>query len=211
MSDKQALMDRFLAFYEQFGRIPRDAGEFATYLGDAHPDFSKDFGALTDIEAFIWDKYFEKALVTSQSDPSFESYSCREIYLSLLYSLIGVLNEQPSMNKAMLSMSSNLPSAPKELNDMKSSAIAFFDELIQAGQATGEIADRAFVNSQYKKWCWMGMLFIVTFWKNDDSVDNEATDVAIDKIAHLLFDMLNPNAMDSSMEFFSFLFKQGFK
>ena len=60
MSDQQALIDRFLAFYEQFGRIPRDSGEFATYLGDAFPDFNKDFDALTNLKAAIREQYFNR-------------------------------------------------------------------------------------------------------------------------------------------------------
>ena len=121
------------------------------------------------------------------------------------------MDENSEMNRDMISFSRSLPYVPKELKKLKASAEQFFAALIESGQQTGEIASRPLVDFQYKKWCWWGLLFIIYFWKNDSSDQHDSTDVAIEKVAHLVFDMLNPNAMDSSLEFFTFLFKQGFK
>ena len=208
---KEEMIGKYLEFYQEFGRFPKDAAEFTTFIGVGNNDFLKSFNPMADLAAYVWEGYFDKALTASQADPSFENYSCREIYLSILYSLIAVLNEAAEMNREMISFTRSLPSVPKELKRMRASAGDFFQEMIEAGQQTGEIADRPIVNFQYKRWTWWGMLFIVFFWKNDQSSDNESTDVAIDKVAHLVFDMLNPNALDSSLQFFTFLFKEGFK
>jgi hypothetical protein len=211
MIGKEELIEKYLDFYSQFGRFPKDAAEFTSYLGVEDNDFLKSFNPLASVAAYVWEGYFDRALKLSQADPSFESYSCREIYLSILYNLVAVFNEQAEMNRKMISFSSSLPSVPKELKRLKTTAEDFLAEMIQTGQHTGEIADRPFVNLQYKRFAWWGVLFIIFFWKNDKSSDGESTDVAIEKTAHLLFDMLNPNAMDSSIQFFSFLFKEGFK
>lgn len=211
MTDKQALIDQYTGFYRKFGRFPKDAAEFAQYLGLENNEFLKSFNPLATLAAYIWEGYFDTARERSQADPAFENYSCREIYLSLLYNLVAVINEEADMNRSMFSFAAALPSAPKELKRLKTTAGDYLAEMIAAGQRSGEIADRTLVNSQYKRWTWWGMLFVIYFWKNDDSADGESTDVAIEKTAHLIFDILNPNAMDSTIQFFTFLFKEGMK
>jgi len=211
MLDRETLISNYVEFYERYDRFPEDAEEFTSHLGLDDNEFLRKFNPMGSLEAYIWEGYFDEALESCQQDPEFENYAAREVYLSLLYSLIRKLDEHGKMNREMLSFTKSLPSVPRELRLLKKSAEAFFDQLIKAGQESGEVASRSLVNFQYKKWCWWGLLFIIFFWKNDEGDDSEATDVAIDKVAHLLFDMLNPNAMDSSLEFFTFLFKQGFK
>ncbi len=211
MLDKESLIESYLNFYDDKSRFPEDATEFATYLGLEEIDFLKSFNPLSSLEAFIWSDYFETALQRSQEDSNFDEYSSREIYLSLMYNIIGVLNEHPERNRAMISFTKSLPSSPKQLSRLKTAADAFFKEMIAAGSASGEIASRTLVNYQYAKWCWYGLLFVIFFWKKDESEQSEQTDVAIEKVAHLIFDLLNPNAIDSSLQFFTFLFKQGFK
>ena len=211
MFDKERLINSYIEFYDKHQRFPEDANEFAVFLGNDDFDFLKSFNPLVSLKAFIWEEYFDKALKRCQEDSGFEEYACREIYLSVLYNMVGLLNEQSEMNKAMISFTKSLPSYPKELKKVKSSASDFYKEMISTGQQSGEIADRALVNYQYNTWCWYGTLFIIFFWSKDSSENSEQTDVAIEKVAHFIFDILNPNAMDSSIEFFSFLFKQGFK
>ena len=211
MYDKERIITAYIEFYNKNKRFPEDATEFANYLGSEAFDFLKSFNPLVSLKAFIWEEYFDKALNQCQQDPNFESYACREVYLSILYNLVNVLNERREMNKAMISFTKSLPSFPKELKKMKVNATAFYKEMISAGQSSGEIASRPLVDYQYNKWCWYGTIFVVFFWIKDTSEQNEQTDVAIEKVAHLIFDILNPNAVDSSIEFFTFLFKQGFK
>lgn len=205
------MADQYVAFYEEYGRFPDTPAEFAGYLGlDDESDWNS-IKPLTAVSALLWERYFDHALEESRKDPSFASYSCREVYLSLLYNLVGEWNRAPDMNRAMLFFGRSLPSAPAVLKRLRSSAQDFFGEMISAGQSTGEIADRPVVNYQYKKWCWWGLLFTLYFWHKDSSEMHEQTDVAIERAAHFIFDLLNPNALDSSIEFFSFLFKQGMK
>jgi len=211
MLDRDTLISQYVEFYERYDRFPEDAEEFTSHLGLEDNEFLRSFNPMGSLVAYIWEKYFDEALEACQQDPEFENYSSREIYLSLFYSLIRKLDENGPMNREMISFTRSLPSVPRELKLLKRSAESFFDQMIKAGQETGEVASRPLVNFQYKKWCWWGLLFIIFFWRNDDSEQSDSTDVAIEKVAHLVFDMLNPNAMDSSLEFFSFLFKQGFK
>ena len=211
MLDKESLIESYIKFYEDKGKFPEDAIEFSNYIGKEEGAFLGSFNPLNGLEAFVWEQYFETALQRCQEDPNFENYACREIYLSLLYNFIGVLNEAPKMNREMISFSKSLPSSPKQLKKVKTASKDFFKEMINAGMSSGEIADRALVQFQYNRWCWWGLLFTTFFWKNDDSENNEQTDIAVEKTAHLIFDLLNPNALDSSLQFFTFLFKQGIK
>ena len=211
MFDKERIIESYIEFYQSNGKFPEDAEEFSRYLGLPESEFLRSFNPLSSLESYIWEKYFDRALEASQKDPAFDTYASREIYLSLLYNLIQVLNEDAQMNKDMISFRKSLPSFPKELKLLKKSADDFFAQMIGAGMETGEIASRSLVEYQYKRWCWGGLLFVIFFWQKDSSENGESTDVAIEKMAHLIFDMLNPNALDSSIEFFSFLFKQGFR
>lgn len=204
-------MASYAEFYEKQGRFPEDAAEFTGWLGLEDAGFLRSFNPLSTLAAHFWEAYFDRALEACREDPSFSSYSAREIYLSLLYNLTRILQENPTMNRDMVHFGKALPSAPRELRLLKRPAEAFIGELLEAGKQSGEIADRPLVSFQYAKWCWWGLLFIIYFWKHDTSEQGESTDVAIEKVAHLIFDMLNPNAVDSSIEFFTFLFKQRFK
>lgn len=211
MLSKEELIESYKAFYQQHDRVPNSTEEFENYLGNDSMETLQSFNPLLTLRTHIWESYFFKALERCQADPQFEHYACREIYLSMLYNIVGVLNEEAKLNKEMISFNKSLPSIPKELKRMKAAAADFYKQMISAGQNSGEIADRNLVNFQYNKWCWYGTLFVIFFWKKDSSEHSEQTDVAIEKVAHLIFDILNPNALDSSLEFFTFLFKQGFK
>ena len=93
------------------------------------------------------------------------------------------------------------------LKGMKSSYLDFIHGLMIEGNDTGEIPKRPFLSDRYKQGFWVQLLFILNFWKNDESKGFENTDAAIEKAVNLSLDLIEKGPLDSMIDFAKFLYQ----
>jgi len=94
---------------------------------------------------------------------------------------------------------------PSVLGHAKREFLSFAQEIVGVGMETGEIIDRPLVGARYKEALWVQFMFILQYWKKDDSSGFQKTDAAIEKSVNLSFELMGKSALDSMIDFGKFL------
>lgn len=170
-------------------------------------DFYSHFEDITDLESQIWSRQIEATLEVLSSDPGYPDYTAREKLLAFYYTLLEVLNDQSQALSLMLNRSMIPGTAPAALTHFKQSFSKFVQELIQTGLETTEIENRPLVTSYYGQALWLQCLFLLRFWKNDQSSQRLATDEAVERSVNLLFDLAGHTPVDAAIGFSRFIYR----
>jgi hypothetical protein len=62
----------------------------------------------------------------------------------------------------------------------------------------------------FSEGAWLQFLFLLNFWKSDDSASFEKTDVAIEKSVNTIFDLFDNTPLENIIDFGKFLYKENF-
>lgn len=98
---------------------------------------------------------------------------------------------------------------PLFLKSFKSEFLSWANNLVIEGKDTDEIANRPFISDRYGEALWIQTLFILNFWRNDESAGFVQTDAAIEKAVNVAFDLMGRGAVDSIMDLAKFIFQSG--
>lgn len=154
-----------------------------------------------------WKHYAETTLQNCAEDPAFGEYTAREKYLAYCFTLLEVMKpDKVDIQMQVRQIPSFLRSGAYK--DFKEAFQSFTEVLIDEGVQRGEIQARPFIAGIYPGIFWASVISVITFWINDNSENSEQTDVAVEKIVHLVFDSIAPNAFDSAFDLLQFLVKQ---
>lgn len=152
----------------------------------------------------------QQAVDICNRDASFEEYIAREKTLAFVFTLLQQIDKNKD-NSPIFRLSNFQFLNSDELKEDKEVFKSFFSGIINQGIETGEILSRPFLTKYYTDAIWSAILQIILFRKNDKSNQYEQTDVMVEKTVHFYFDMLAPGAVDSAIEWASFLIKRNIK
>jgi hypothetical protein len=152
----------------------------------------------------------EKSIKICVEDEAFESYLAREKTLAFVFTLLQQLDKEKDTNPALQTSSVKFLTSD-DIKESKKVFKDFFSNIIDEGIQTGEILSRPFLTKYYADIIWAGILQVILFRKNDQSKQYEQTDVMVEKTIHFFFDLLSPGALDSGIEWASFLIKRNIK
>ena len=62
----------------------------------------------------------------------------------------------------------------------------------------------------FSEGAWLQFMFLLNFWKSDDSAGFEKTDVAIEKSVNTIFDVFDNTPLENLLDFGKFLYKETF-
>lgn len=148
---------------------------------------------------------FQTTLKRLADAPEFAQYSAREQALALYFTWLDTLT--PHKELLRLWDQETFPGfTPTYLHTVTEPFEAFVVDLVLAGQQTGEIAQRRFIQDQYPNTFWLQTRFLIHQWLQDDTTEGTQTDAAVEKTVNFCFDMLNPNLLDSGLDFLKFVF-----
>lgn len=155
-----------------------------------------------------WIELLDHTINGLDSDPNFEHYPIREKSLSFFYTFLFELSKETNIDKIIPSDFQIIsPFYKKGIKSLRQEFLVFFESLIENGLQTGEIKSRAFVSTHYNKLLWQSFLAIILFWYKDKSAQKEQTDLFVERVIHLVFDIYAPNALDASFDLIQFLWK----
>lgn len=200
-----------------------------------HPLFSSYFGYLQNkckrpasVQAFLklsnwddefpfrsfheWEKeemrvVFLKTKTLLQSDLTFSSYTSREKVLAIFYTWLEILEEYRGFFQILDKIQSKA-STSQIWDHVKAELLVWMEELVEEGINNREIASRPFITRWYNNLIWTQAITILAFWEIDESEELTRTDVLIEKSFNFLFDLLQPNALDSGWDLLTFFVKR---
>lgn len=170
-------------------------------------EFYEVYNSVNALENDVWLSFFEETKSRIQSEEVYANYSIREKALAFYFTWIEVLKANRSYAMYSFEKRKKADFRPEFLKEFRQHFLLFVDELMMEGRESGEIAERPLITEQYSKGFWLQAILILDFWVKDTSKGFEQTDVFIEKAVNFAFDIVGRSALDSSFDFFKFLFQ----
>ncbi len=204
--------NRIVQAYKEYvllnGTEPPSIFAFCKDLGITEDVFYEHFNHFGQVAASFWSDLFSNVTKEIKSDEAYPDYSVREKLLSFYYAYFEML--KPHRSFALLSFKDSVSLLKREtqhLKEMKKDFKLWATELVNEGMRNGEIAQRPKVTNGYDNILWLQFLFLLNFWRKDESRGFERTDAAVEKSVRFGFDLMEKNALDSAFDFGKFLFQ----
>lgn len=204
---KDQIIAQYLDYLDEAERAPVWVYKFADAKQVSKEDFYGYFEDINQLEREIWSMQLNSTLQVLSDDPGFPGYTTREKLLAFYFTLFELLNENGHAFVLMLNRSLIPVVTPGTLKEFKQGFLKFVQELTNDGIKTGEIENRPLIVSYYRDALWFQCLFLLRFWKNDQSSGHTGTDEAVERSVNLMFDLLGYNPVDSAMGFTRFMYR----
>ncbi|MGB3616639.1 MAG: TetR family transcriptional regulator C-terminal domain-containing protein [Catalinimonas sp.] len=189
------------------GERPPSIYKLAKKLKISEGDFYEHYNSFEVLERDIWRQFSRETHQRLHAEEVYATYSVREKLLAYYYTFVEVLKEQRSYVLLRLDPARPQREVLTELQDLRDDFRTYARELVREGEETQEIAQRPYVTDRYPNAFWNQLLFVLRFWRNDDSRAFEKTDAAIEKAVTLAFDVIGRNSIDSAFDFARFVFQ----
>jgi len=204
-SDK--IRNAYVDYLLENGKRPASVFKFTSDLGIREDEFYVHFGSFDGVEKSVWNSFLERTLTRLNSDKSFASFTTREKLLAFYYTFFEELKSSRSFILVQLENRRKLDIVPEFFKDFRKSFQNFVDAILKTGKASGEIANRPYLDKTYPELFWIHLGFVLFFWKDDNSAGFQNTDAAIEKSVNLAFDLIEKGAVDSAFDFAKFIYQ----
>ena len=200
----------YLDYLRRHGHAPKTVFAFADAQGIAEGEFYRAYASFAAIDREAWVEFGREARAQAAQEPAWQGYGSREKLLAFYYTLLEILKNNRSFVLLTLQRSQQRQPAlvPKVLSQFEGEFTDFVQELLHEGRATGEIANRPFVQDGYGRLFLRQLQFILLYFVRDESVNFERTDAAVEKAVTLSFDLVGRNTFDSALDFGRFLLQK---
>lgn len=189
------------------GSRPNSVYQFAHENNLSEDEFYSQYGSFSTLEQDIFLTSFEKSSEILKKDEVYETYGARERVLALYYTWI----EQLKANRSFFVFLDEVDGINCLGDDFKDKTREpfkkFIRKIIKDGIASQEISDRMVVTGWYKHIFWLNARFVLNFWLGDTSRNFEKTDAMVEKSVNFIFDLIQPNSLDSGFDLLKFLFQ----
>lgn len=147
----------------------------------------------------IWSEIIDTSINTCYDDDTFATYTSREQMLAFFFTLFQSIAQYTDVDKQYKIYDA------KYYSTIKKATHTFFNTNIEYGTSIGEIQLRTWWSRQYPEMLTLAMLGLSYLWSVDNSENKEQTDAGIDKIINWIYDIMQPNAIDSGISVIQFL------
>jgi hypothetical protein len=102
------------------------------------------------------------------------------------------------------------PKVLDQLKGLRHSVKSYAKELIADANAEKPVKLTKRSPEVFSEGAWLQLLFLLRFWKQDDSPGFEKTDMAIEKSVNTVFDLFENTPLERVLDFGKFLYKEHF-
>lgn len=202
---KDNILEAYISYVLEQGEQPPSVFQFMNNLKGNETDFYDHFGSFKAIPKLFWSKVILNTLKTCQKDSNWTEYSSRDKLLAFFFTMVENLKQNRSFAIYTLRDFEPRKGTIKMLEPARMEFKNFTNEILNAGFESEEVLERPVISKRYNEILWLQFLFIVHFWKNDDSTGFENSDAAIEKSVNLAFELLGKSTIDSMLDFGKFL------
>lgn len=187
---------------------PKSVFKFAKQHGITEQDFYQFFGSFESLRNEIWKKFYVNSITVMEKSPEFQSFTNREKLLTLYYTLFEVF----TANRSYILFTLNQHEMPlknlEQLKGFRKQIKSFAKELVNDSNQNKSLKLLKQNEMVFAEAVWIQFLFLLNFWKNDNSANFESTDVAIEKSVNTAFDVFDNTPLERVIDFGKFLWKE---
>lgn len=208
---KEAIMALYIDYVLEHEKFPKTVYKFCKVNTIGEADFYLHFGSIKAIQNGIWNSFFTNTEAVITKNKEYEGFSNRDKMLTFFYTFFEVLTLNRSYVLFVLEQHSGNPMKNMEqLKGLRKQVKAFATELIVEGNVNKTFKITKHNPQLFSEGAWLQCMFLLNFWKSDDSAGFEKTDVAIEKSVNTIFDLFDNTPLENFIDFGKFLFKENF-
>ncbi|HDZ03644.1 hypothetical protein LCGC14_0128290 [marine sediment metagenome] len=207
---KDSIITMFMDFVLENEKLPKTVYKFCKVNAIEESDFYLYFGSIDAIKKGIWNTFYENTVNVIQKNKEYQDFTNRDKMLTFFYTFFEVL----TLNRSyVLFVMDNAPSPLKNMEQLKGlrKNIKEFAKVLIADGNQNKSSKITKHNPQlFSEGAWLQTMFLLNFWKSDDSAGFEKTDVAIEKSVNTIFDVFDNTPLENILDFGKFLYKETF-
>lgn len=203
------IREKYISYFDQNSNPPLSLSHFASTLGVGTSDLTHYYRSIRDIEQAVWADLFNNTLMRLQQSPDYQHFeSTYEKLLAFFYTFIEELKPHRDFVAYSLKIPSFLAITPAPLKEAQDGFSGFAQAVVSEGIEIGEIQKRWMVSDHYGELLWYQVLFVLSFWANDQSEEYMNTDAAIEKASLFAFDLMGRTPADSLFDLAKFMIQR---
>ncbi|WP_300027811.1 TetR family transcriptional regulator C-terminal domain-containing protein [uncultured Maribacter sp.] len=207
---KELIITMFMDYVLEHEKLPKTVYKFCKVNNIEESDFYLYYGSIDALKKGIWDTFFENTINVIHKNAEYQEFTNRDKMLTFFYTFFEVL----TLNRSyVLFVMDNAGSPLKNLEQLKGlrkSVKQFAKGLINDGNADKNLKITKHNPQLFSEGAWLQTMFLMNFWKSDDSASFEKTDVAIEKSVNTIFDLFDNTPLENILDFGKFLYKEKF-
>ncbi|WP_339840742.1 TetR family transcriptional regulator C-terminal domain-containing protein [uncultured Maribacter sp.] len=207
---KESIVTMFMDYVLEHETVPKTVYKFCKVNSIQESDFYLYFGSIGTLQKSIWTTFFDNASSVIIKNKEYLDFSNREKMLTFFYTFFEVLTLNRSYVLFAMEQSGNTLKNMEQLKGLRKNIKEFAKGLIEAGNENKNIKFTKHNPQLFSEGAWLQFMFLLNFWKSDDSAGFEKTDVAIEKSVNTIFDVFDNTPLENILDFGKFLYKETF-
>ncbi len=205
---KKDLMSNYMDYVLEHEKNPKSVYKFCKDIKIDESEFYSFFGNFDGLKSQIWEHFYQNASQLMNSNKEVMEYGSREKMLTFFFTFFEILTANRSYAIYVLDEHDDKMKNLHQLKVLRNNIKSFAQELI--AEDNDEKQFNFLKNSErvFSEGAWIQFLFLLNFWKNDQSPGFEKTDVAIEKSVNTIFDVFDNTPLEKIFDFGKFLYKE---
>lgn len=187
---------------------PKSVFSFCKHHKLEESDFYNHFGSIESLKKLIWVDFYLHVEELLLKNEEFSSYSSREKLLTFYFTFFEMLTANRSYVLYVLNEEHQPLKSLQQLAKLRSKIKDFGTELVEQDNEGKQIKITKKPVSIVSEAVWVQFLFLLKFWKDDESPGFEKTDVAIEKSVNTVFDIFDNTPLENIIDLGKFLWKE---
>lgn len=207
---KEVIIAKFMDYVLEHEHLPKTVYKFCKVNAIEEADFYLYFGSIEALKKGVWNSFFENTINVIEKNADYQSYANRDKMLTFFYTFFEVLTLNRSYVLYIMERAESPLKNLAQLKDLRKNVKDYAKRLITEGneQKTSKITKHN--PHLFSEGAWLQTLFLINFWKSDDSAAFEKTDVAVEKSVNTIFDVFDNTPLENILDFGKFLYKEKF-
>lgn len=205
---QEDFMSSYMDYVLTHERKPKSVFKFCKDLGIEESDFYQNFGSFEGLRNKIWEHFYHNASNLMNANEEVMQYESREKMLTFFFTFFEILTANRSYVIYVLDEHEDMMKNLSQLKGLRKNIKSFAQELIAEDNDDKKFSFLKNSEKVFSEGAWIQFLFLLKFWKDDQSPGFEKTDVAIEKSVNTVFDVFDNTPLEKVFDFGKFLYKE---
>lgn len=188
------------------GDRPKSVYAFCKQFELSEGEFHTHYSSFDSLESRYWKSCVDNTIEILNDDEDYLDYPTHQKLLAFYYTFFSHIQNNRSRFTECFPCLKQL--TPDSLKGMRSSFVAWADEIVQEGIETSEIADRKKLNELYSKGLFEQLRFLIDYNRKDTSDNFQDTDALIEKSVRFFADSARSGVLDSALDLARFMLRR---
>lgn len=204
---RDAIVSAYMDYVLMTETYPKSVYKFCKEHKFEEQEFYEHFASFKNLETSIWSDFYSLTITLLHKSEDYQQYANREKLLTFYYTFFEMLTANRSYVLMVLSKYEMPLKNLEQLKQLRHDVKEFAKGLISDANEGKKIKALQKNEMVFSEATWVQLLFLMKFWKEDNSPGFEKTDMAIEKSVNTVFDVFDNTPLESIIDLGKFLWQ----